>query len=311
MTVKAAVAMIRTVSVAPRKKHTHSVTTTIQTCLKVMKGKVWCNKICTVIQRRLQVINIAWQTFLLLELGTGRWSLTKTSELSGREKMAAAEQQTTATRRTQYDQPEGSLRFNHVARTERTKAGPQMIRNSLRKSFSLFGHRRNWVSAKSTEIDGKIHEPRSVSQDTIMQAPRTKDLTYSPGLVSIPRKRVSKIAETMAITAVIICNQTSCSQKWAEIMRIRFVQSNRGKKCSLHWKRLLKNIVSLTPIHKDEQNTQNNSEETISMFRWIAATDRTMPTFKKQYPARIYVIPFKVFCLIIFGEKFLLTSGSS
>lgn len=33
-------AMKRAVSVAPTKKHTNSVTTTIQTGLKVMKGKV-------------------------------------------------------------------------------------------------------------------------------------------------------------------------------------------------------------------------------------------------------------------------------
>ena len=256
------------------------MTTTIQTGLKAIPlGKVWYNKICTVIQRRLKAINVAWQTFLLLELRTGRWNTTKTSELSGRKKMAATEEQSTATRRTQYDQPEGSLRFNHVAKTDKGKAGPQTIRTSLRKSFSHFGHRRNWVSAKNTEADGKIHEPRSIFQDTIMQAPSTKDLTYSHRLVSI--KYMSLIAETMAITAVIICNnQTSDRQKCAEMMRIRIALSNpkRGIACSLHWKRFLKNIVSLTPIHKDEQITKKNSEEIISMFRWIAAIELTMPT---------------------------------
>ena len=55
-------------------------------------------------------------------------------------------------------------------------------------------------------------------------------------------------------------------------MRIRFELSKlkRGKQCSLHRKRFLKNIVSFTPIHKDEQITKKNSEEIISMFRWIA-----------------------------------------
>ena len=270
------------------------MTTTLQTGLQVMQGKVWYNKICTVIQRRLKAINSAWQTFLFLELGTGRLE-DQTSELSGRKKMAAAEEQSTATRRTQYDQPEGSLSFNHVAKTERAKAGPQMIRTSLRKSFSLFGHRRNWVSAKNRENDGKIYEPLSVIQDTIMQAPRTKDFKYSPGLDSI--KCMSLIVETMAITAVIIWNQfsaeTSDSKKCAEITRIKIALSNpkRGKTCSLHWKRFLKNIVSLTPTHKDEQITKKNSEEIIPMFRWIAATDRAMPTFKRQNPARIKVIP--------------------
>ena len=282
--------MIRTVSVAKKKKHTQSVTTAIQTALNIKQGRV---EICAAIQRRLKAINIAWQTFLSLELGTGRWSKTKTSELSGRKKMAAAEEQNTATRRTQYDQPEGSLSFNHVARTERTKAGPQMIRTSLRKSFSQIGHRRNWVRAKSTENDGKIHELRSVSQGTIMQAPSTKDLKYSLGLDII--KYMSLIAETMEITAVIICNnQTSGSKKCAEVMRIRIALSNpkREKTCSTHSKCFLKNIVSLTPVHKDEQITKKNSEEIISMFRWIAALDLTMPTFKRQYPARIYAIPF-------------------
>ena len=235
-----------------------------------MQGKAWYNEICTVIQRRLKIINIAWQTFLFLWLGTGRWNKSKTSELSGRKKMAATEEQGTATRRTQNDKPEGSLRFNHVAKTERGKAGPQTIRTSLRKSFRRLGHLRNWVSAKNTEDKGKIYEPRSLSQDTIMQAPSTSDLTNSPRLVTI--KSMSVIAETIAITAVIICNnQTSGSKKCAAIMRIRFVLSKlkRGKQCSLHRKPLLKNIVSFTPIHKDEQIT-NNSEEMISMFRWIA-----------------------------------------
>ena len=273
------------------------MTTTIQTALLIVKvimqGKFSYNKICTVIQRRLKAINAAWQTFLLLGLGTGRWNKTRTSELSGRKKMAATEEQITATRRTQYDQPEGSLRFNQVAKTDRGKAGPQTIRTSLRKSFRLFGHRRNWVSAKNTETDGKIHEPCSIFQDTIMQAPSTKDLTYSHRLVSM--KYMSVRAETMVITAVITCNnQTSGSKKCAETMRIRFALSNpkRGKKCSLHWKRFLKNIVSLTPIHKDEKTTKKNSEEIISMFRRIAATELMIPTFKIQYPARIYGMPF-------------------
>ena len=263
-----------------------------------MLGNVWYNKICTVIQRRLKAINVAWQTFLFLGLWTGRWNKTKTSELSGRKKMAATEEQSTATRRTQDDQPEGSLRFNHVAKTERGKAGPHTIRTSLRKSFRIFGHRRNWVSAKNTEDEGKIHEPRSKFQDAIMQAPSTKDLTYSHRLV----KYLSQIAETRAITAVIICNnQTSGNKKWAEMMRIRFALSNpkRGKKCSLHWKRFLKNIVSLTPIHKDEHNTKKNSEEIISMFRWIAATELTMPTFKIEYPARICEMPFETFVIFV------------
>ena len=292
------------------------MTTTIQTGLKeIPQGKVWYNKICTVIQRRLKAINVAWQTFLFLELGTGRWNKTKTSELSGRKKMAAPEEQSTATRRTQYDQPEGSLPFNHVAKTERGKAGPQTIRTSLRRSFSLVGHRRNWVSAKNTETDGKIHEPRSIFQDTIMQAPSTKDLTYSHRLVSI--EYMSVRAETMAITAVIIWNnQTSGSKKCAEIMRIRIALSNPngGKKCSIHRKRFLKNTVSLTPIHKDEQITKKNSEEIISMFRWIAAIELAIPAFKIQYPARIYKMPFKVFCNVclgIFGETLLVSSGSS
>ena len=101
-----------------------------------------------------------------------------------------------------------------------------------------------------------------------MQAPSTKDLKYSHRLVSI--KLTSLIAETMAITAVIICNnQTPERKKCAEMMRIRIALSNpkRGITCSLHWKRFLKNIVSLTPIHKDEQITKKNSEEIISMFR--------------------------------------------
>ena len=256
------------------------MTTTIQTGLKeIPQGKVWYNKICTVIQRRLKAINVAWQTFLLLELRTGRWNTTKTSELSGRKKMAATEEQSTARRRTQDD----SLCFKHVAKTERTKAGPQMIRNSLRKSFSLLGHRRNWVNAKNTESEGKINESRSIFQDAIMQAVSTKDLTFSHGLVSI--KYMSVIAETMTITAVIICNnQTSGSKKCAEMMRIRIALSNskRGITCSLHWKRFLKNTVSLTPIHKDEQITKKNSEEIILMFRWIAAIELTIPTFKRQ-----------------------------
>ena len=272
------------------------MTAAIQTSLKVMQGKVWYNEICTVIQRRLKVINIACQTFLFLELGTGRWNKTRTSELSGRKKMAAAEEQSTATRRTQYDQPEGSLSFNHVARTERTKAGPHTIRTSLRKSFRLLGHRRNWVSAKNTEDVGKMYEPRTIFQDTIMQAPSTKDLKYSHRLVSM--KYMSVRAETMAITAVIIWNnQTSDSKKCAEMMRVRFALSNGkwGKTCSLHWKRLLKNIVSLTPIHKDEQINKKNSEEIIPMFRWIAAIELTILTFKSQGPTRIYAIPLKFF----------------
>ena len=235
-----------------------------------MQGKVWFNKICTVKKRRLITIDIAWQTFLFLGLGTGRWNKTQTSELSGRKKMAATEEKGTATR-TQNDKPEGSLRFNHVAKTERGKAGPQTIRTSLRKSFRRFGHRRNWVSAKNKEDKGKIYEPRSIFQDTIMHAPSTKDLTNSPRLVII--KYMSVIAETIAITAVIICNnQTFGSQKCAAIMRIRLALSKpkRGKQCSLHRKRFLKNIVSFTPIHKDEQITKKNSEEIISMFRWIA-----------------------------------------
>ena len=323
--------MIRAVSVAKRKKHTHSVTTTKQTRWKFMQGKVWYNKICTVIQSRLKTINIAWQTFLFLELRTGRWNKTKTSELSGRKKMAATEELSTATRRTQNDEPEGSLRFNHVAKTERGKAGPQTIRTSLRKSFSLLGHRRNWVSAKDKEDKGKIYDPRSIFQDTIMQAPSTKDLTNSPRLVII--QYMSVIAETIAITAVIICGKNcaaimrirfalsnlaiiigskNCaaimrirfalsnlaiiigSKNCAAIMRIRFALSNlaiiigskncavimrirlalfnlkREKKCSLHRKRLLKNIVSFTPIHKDEQIAKKNSKEIILMFRWIA-----------------------------------------
>ena len=283
--------MIRAVSVAPRKKHAHSMTATIQTGLQIMQGKLWYNEICTVIQRRLKAINIAWQTFLFLGMGTGRWNKIKTSELSGRKKMAAVEEQSTATRRNQDD----SLCFKNVAKTERGKAGPQTIRTSLRKSFSHFGHRRNWVSAKNTEAEGKIHEPQSIFQDTIMQAPSTKDLTYSHRLVSI--KYMSVRAETMAITAVIICNnQTSGSKKCAETMRIRFALSNpkRGKKCSFHWKRFLKNTVSLTPIHKDEQITKKNSEEIILMFRRIAAIELMMLTFKIEYPARIYAIPFKV-----------------
>ena len=104
--------------------------------------------------------------------------------------------------------------------------------------------------------------------DGIMQAASTKDLKYYHRLVSI--KYMSVIAETMAITAVIICsNQTPGNKKCAEMMRIRFALSNpkRGKKCSIHWKRFLKNIVSLTPIQKDEQIAKKYSEETISMFR--------------------------------------------
>ena len=236
-----------------------------------MEGKVWYNKICTVKKRRLKTINIAWQTFLFLKLGTGRWNETKTSELSGRKKMAATEEQSTATRRTQNDEPEGSLRFNHVAKTEMGKAGPQTILTSLRKSFSHLGHRRNWVSAKNTEDKGKIHDPRSLSQDTIMWAPSTKDLTNSNRLDII--KYMSVIAETIAITAVIICNnQTFGTKNCATIMRIRFALSKlkRGKQCSLHRKLLLKNIVSFTPIHKDEHVVKKNSEEIISMFRWIA-----------------------------------------
>ena len=216
-------------------------------------------------------MNIAWQTFLFLELGTGSWNKTKTSELSGRKKMAATEEQSKETRRSQNDEPEGSPRFNHVAKTERGKAGPQTIRTSLRKSFRLFGRRRNWVSAKDTEDKGKIYEPRSLFQDTIMQAPITKDLPNSHRLVII--KCMSVIAEIIAIPAVIICNnQTFDSKKWAAIMRIRFALSKlkRGKQCSLHRKLLLKNIVSFTPIHKDEHVAKKNSEEIISMFRWIA-----------------------------------------
>ena len=225
----------------------------------------------------------------------GDWQLKQVQNFTvvGAKKMAATEEQSTATRRTQDD----SLCFNHVAKTERAKAGPQMIRTSLRKSFSLFGHRRNWVSANNTESEGKIYESRSIFQDTIMQATSTKDLTYSHGLVNI--KYMSVIAETMTLTAVIICNnQTSGSKKCAEMMWIRIALSNskRGITCSLRWKRLLKNIVSLTPIHKDEQNTKKNSEEIISKFRWIAAIELTIPTFKRQYPARIYENPFIVLC---------------
>ena len=227
--------------------------------------------ICTVKQRRLKNINIAWQTFLFLELGTGRCNKTKTSELSGRKKMAATEEQSTATR-TQDDEPEGSLCFNHVAKTEMGKAGPQTILTSLRKSFSLLGHRRNCVSAKNKEDKGKTYDPRSLSHDIIMQTPSTKDLTNSHRLL-VTIKYISGIAETIAITAVIICNnQTLGTKKCAAIMRIRFALSKlkRGKQCSLHRKRFLKNIVSFTPIHKDEQITKKNSEEIISMFRWIA-----------------------------------------
>ena len=270
-----------------------------------MQGKVWYNKICTVIQRRLKTINIAWQTFLFLELRTGRWNKTKTSELSGRKKMAATEEKSTATR-TQNDKPEGSLRFNHVATTERGKAGPQTIRTSLRKSFRLFGHRRNWVSAKNKEDKGKIYEPRSIFQDTIMQAPSTKDLTNSPRLVII--KYMSVIAETIAITAVIICS-TNCaaimgirfalsnlaiiigSKNWAAIMRIRLTLFNlkREKKWSLHRKRLLKNIVSFTPIHKDEQIAKKNSEEIILMFRWIAVlTVKRIQSHVLRKTTRVY-----------------------
>ena len=251
-----------------------------------MQGKVWYNKICTVIQRRLKSINIAWQTFLFLELRTGRWNKTKTSELSGRKKMAATEEKSTATR-TQNDKPEGSLRFNHVAKTERGKAGPQTIRTLLRKSFRFFGHRRNWVSAKDKEDKGKIYDPRSIFQDTIMQTPSTKDLTNSPRLVII--KFMSVIAEYIAITAVIIGSKNCAaimtirfalsnlaiiigSKNCAAIMRIRLAIFNlkREEKCSLHRKRLLKNIVSFTPIHKDEQIAKKNSKEIILMFRWIA-----------------------------------------
>ena len=238
-----------------------------------MQEKVWYHEICTVKQRRLKNINIAWQTFLFLELGTGRWNKTKTSELSGRKKMAATEEQSTATRRTQNDEPEGSLRFNHVAKTEMGKAGPQTILTSLRKSFSLFGHRRNWVSAKNKEDKGKTYDPRSLSHDIIMQTPSTKDLTNSHRLLLVIIKYMSGIAETIAITAVIVCNnQTFGIKKCAAIMRITFALSKlkRGKQCCLHRKRFLKNIVSFTPIHKDEQITKINSEEIISMFRWVA-----------------------------------------
>ena len=180
---------------------------------------------------------------------------------------------------------------------EMAKAGPQTIRTSLRKSFSHFGHRRNWVSAKSTEDKGKIYEPRSTSQDVIMQAPSTKDLPNSHRLVSI--KYMSLIAETMESTAVILCNQTSGNKKSAEIMRMRIPLSNTkrgkfGKTCSPHRKRFLKNTVSLTPIHKDEQIIKKNSAEITSMFRWITAIQLTMPKFKQQYSARIYADPFKV-----------------
>ena len=101
-------------------------------------------------------------------------------------------------------------------------------------------------------------------------------------------------AKTIAITAVIICNnQTFGNKNCAAITRIRFALSNlaviigsencaaimrrialsklkHANQCSLHRKRFLKNIVSFTPIHKDEQITKKNSEEIISMFRWIA-----------------------------------------
>ena len=55
-------------------------------------------------------------------------------------------------------------------------------------------------------------------------------------------------------------------------MRIKLAIFNlkREEKCSLHRKRLLKNIVSFTPIHKDEQIAKKNSKEIILMFRWIA-----------------------------------------
>ena len=105
---------------------------------------------------------------------------------------------------------------------------------------------------------------------------------------------MSLIAKTIAVTAVIICNnQTFGNKNCAAIMGIRFALSNlaviigskkcaaimrrialsklkQAKQCSLHRKRFLKNIVSFTPIHKDEQITKINSEEIISMFRLIA-----------------------------------------
>ena len=122
-----------------------------------------------------------------------------------------------------------------------------------------------------------------------MQAPSTKDLTNSRLFFII--KYMSLIAKTIAVTAVIICNnQTFGNKNCAAIMGIRFALSNlaviigskncaaimsrialsklkQAKQCSLHRKRFLKNIVSFTPIHKDEQITKKNSEEIISMFR--------------------------------------------
>ena len=244
-----------------------------------MQGKVWYHKICTVKKRRLKTINIAWKTFLFLELGTGRWNKTKTSELSGRQKMAATEEQSTAKGRPQDDEPEDSLCFNHVAKTERGKAGPQTIRTSLRKSFRLLGHRRNWVSAKDTEDKGKIYEARSLFQDAIMQVPiaSTKDL---PNSHRLNMSYMFLIAETIGTTAVIICiNQTFGSKKCAAIMIIRFALSKRGKKCSLLRKRFLKNIVSFTPIHNDEQITKKNSEGIILVFRWITVFWEKPSTF--------------------------------
>ena len=118
-----------------------------------------------------------------------------------------------------------------------------------------------------------------------MQAPSTKDLTNSHRLLVII-KYMSGIAETIAITAVIICSKNCAaimrirfglsnlaiiigSKNCAAIMRIRLAMFNlkREEKCSLHRKRLLKNIVSFTPIHKDEQIAKKNSKEIILMFR--------------------------------------------
>ena len=112
-----------------------------------------------------------------------------------------------------------------------------------------------------------------------MQAPSTKDLTNSPRLVII--KFMSVIAEYITITAVIIGSKNCAaimrirfalsigSKNCAAIMRIRLTIFNlkREEKCSLHRKRFLKNIVSFTPIHKDEQITKINSKEIILMFR--------------------------------------------
>lgn len=97
---KTAAARIRAVWVAPKKRTTHDMITMIQIPRSKGQGKFWNHKICLVIQRRLNNINTAWQTFLLCELGTGSRSNVKTSELSGRKKMAAKEEQSAATSST-------------------------------------------------------------------------------------------------------------------------------------------------------------------------------------------------------------------